>query len=93
MKKSKAQLDKFQIGIAEILVGALPASINGQTNHLPKEIAHRIAANVPFVSNKAGLRDQALLVLADYRNHSWTEKRLAGEGTRLSLADSILSVL
>lgn len=73
-----------------VLDSALPDKIDyGGGNPLPREIAGRVVANARIVGKK-GLRDQVLVVLADYRTHSWAGNALSGEGSRLALADMIV---
>ena len=61
-------------------------------NPVPLEIARRIAANAELVSIEQ-LRDQILIVLADYRNHAWTYGQLKGEATRIHLAGRIMDLV
>jgi hypothetical protein len=58
-------------------------------NPIPREIAKRIVMNARIVSRK-DLKDQVLIVLADYRNHAWVGDKLAHEGKRLRLANAIM---
>ena len=59
-------------------------------NPLPEEIAKRVVMNAQVVERKK-LRDQILIILADYRNHSWAARAFEGEGTRQAVADQILA--
>lgn len=75
----------------DLLVAALPPETDlSMRNPVPEEIAKRIIANAKLVGRGPKLRDQVLIVLADYRDHAWTKGRLAREGERIALADLIL---
>lgn len=58
-------------------------------NPVPHEIGRRIRLNAEVVTPDR-LRDQVLIVLADYRDHAWTYGQLKSEGRRVQLADLIL---
>jgi hypothetical protein len=90
---SKKALDSLKKRTIAVLQTALPANPPDlyTINPLPEEIAHRVVMNAMLVVEKAELRDQILIVLADYRDHLWTGGKLAGEGTRQGLARQILT--
>lgn len=58
-------------------------------NPLPEEIAKRIVMNALLVSRRA-LRDEVLVILADYCDHAWSKGAFDNERKRMQLADLIL---
>lgn len=87
---SEKALTKLRERAEAVLRNALPLTIEyGRSSPLPEEITNRVVANARIVGRR-GLRDQVLIVLADYRYHSWTNHALEWEGVRLKLADQIV---
>lgn len=67
----------------------LESVLYGQGLALAPEIARRVRMNAEIVRPDQ-LRDQVLIVLADYRNHAWVSNTFRSEGERLHLATRIL---
>ncbi len=87
---SAKALESLSERTTTVLDGVVPDTIDyGRGNPLPREIAGRVVANARIVGRK-GLRDQVLIVLADYRDHGWSGQALKGEATRIVLADAIV---
>lgn len=89
---SQKALDKLRAQTTRVLGDVLPKKIDHSciSSPIQDEIADRIVANAKIVGSGRPLRDQVLIVLADYRTHSWVENALEGEGTRIRLADQIV---
>lgn len=92
-KLSQKKLDQLRQRTYDALGPVLPATTNRvtqQPNPIPFEIANRIVENAKLVGLGTDLFKQTLIILADYRDHMWTGGALAGEGTRIQLADDIV---
>jgi len=91
MALSGKRLERLRDHTMTIMAAALPVSVENRFSKspIPGEIATRVAANAQIVG-KRGLRDQVLIILADYRDHAWTRRALASEGKRMQLADQIM---
>lgn len=87
-------------GVQDVLRGALPIVPDLDCCPLAEEIAFRVVANVKLVAAGFGghkavdyLYNQVLLVLADYRNHTWARGTLHGEGARITLAGRVMEAI
>lgn len=81
--------------IAEVVACFIPKRpdcLHGVESPLPQEIAQRVLDNAKFVT-KNKLRDEVLVILADYHDHAWVEGKLKTERTRLACADLIMKCL
>lgn len=85
---TQRQEKRFHDRALKVLKGFLPAEYDFGENPLPEEIAKRIVDNAKIVSDR--LRDQVLIILADYRDHSWTRGALKREGVRIEIANLIM---
>ena len=88
-KVARLTADTLSTNVERVMGRALPKHAAFGSNPLPEEIARRIVANFKIVGTR-GLRDQILIVLADYRDHAWTEGKITSERYRQSLADEIM---
>jgi hypothetical protein len=81
--------------VVKVLHDSLPKAYDhvGNLSSLPEEIGVRIAENAKIVRNKKGLRDQILIVLADYHDHIYASGALSRESTRINIADAIMKAL
>jgi hypothetical protein len=77
--------------VVGLLESMLPPEVDCRSNPLPHEIAKRIVKNFELVGLEK-LRDQILIILADYRGHSYSGGKLKQEGTRIFLADRIVDL-
>jgi len=77
--------------VVELLEAMLPPEVDYRKNPLPQEIAKRIVKNFELVGLEK-LRDQILVILADYRDHSYGGGKLKQEGTRIFLANRIVDL-
>jgi len=84
----EVQLELAEQRAKEVLDDVLHP-IQGRRNPLPAEIARRVRQNAELVSGDV-LRDQVLIVLADYRDHSYASPMFKVEGSRLQLADRLM---
>ena len=91
-KMSAKQIEVVRARAFDVISDALPSMVDHMASK-PQSVAHevaaRIAENAKLVDKKK-LRDQVLLVLADYHDHAFTAGKLKEEGKRLQLADMIL---
>ena len=62
-------------------------------NPVPREIARRIAANAELIQGRKALTEQVLIVLADYRDHTWAYGTLKFEIVRIALANKLVDLV
>lgn len=79
------------ISVDEEEVAQAAAEFIPTNRELHHEVARRVVSNAKLATSLSALRDQVLIILSDYRDHSWAEGRLKSEGIRLLCADAIMA--